>query len=97
MLNRRHFMQHSAAITAALAALRTSPVQAVEAAPVEKKVGANETLRVAVVGVRGRGMSHVAGFNGVNGCQIVKVCDCDESVIGSAMKAITAKTGAPAY
>jgi hypothetical protein len=30
-------------------------------------------------------MSHVAGFNGVNGCQIVKVCDCDESVIGSAM------------
>ena len=97
MLDRRHFMQHSATISAALAALRTMPVRAVEPARTVKKTGANDTLRVAVVGVRGRGMSHVAGFNGVNGCQIVTVCDCDESVIGPAMKAVTAKTGQPSY
>ncbi|WP_020469820.1 Gfo/Idh/MocA family protein [Zavarzinella formosa] len=97
MLDRRHFMQHSAAITAAMAALRSMPVRAEEPAPATKKYGANDKIRVAVVGVRGRGMSHVGGFNGVNGCEIVTVCDCDESVIGNAVTAITKKTGKPDY
>ena len=43
-------------------------------------------------------MSHVAGFLGKNNCEITTVCDCDEAVIGSAMKAIEGKQGqAPKY
>ena len=56
------------------------------------------SFRVAVVGVRGRGMSHVGGFLGKNNCEITTVCDCDEAVIGNAMKAIEKAQGkAPKY
>ena len=92
---RREFLQRSALLSAGLAA-GTVATAAPDTAT--KKGSANERLRVAVVGVKGRGMSHVGGFNGVNNCEIATVCDCDESVIGSAMKKITEVRGeAPKY
>ncbi len=92
---RREFLQRSALLSAGLAA-GTVATAAPDTAT--KKGSANERLRVAVVGVKGRGMSHVGGFNGVNNCEIATVCDCDESVIGNAMKAITKTRGeAPKY
>ncbi len=92
---RREFLQRSALLSAGLAAGTVA-----NAAPETstKKGSANERLRVAVVGVKGRGMEHVRGFNGVNNCEIATVCDCDESVIGNAMKKITEVRGeAPKY
>ena len=92
---RREFLQRSALLSAGLAA-GTVATAAPDTAT--KKGSANERLRVAVVGVKGRGMSHVGGFNGVNNCEIATVCDCDESVIGNAMKKITEVRGeAPKY
>ncbi len=93
MFNRRSFLSQAAwsTIAAATANSRNISVQA-EDKPEPKKVGASDKLRVAVVGVRGRGMSHVGGFNGANGCEIVAICDCDESVIGKAMSAVEDKT-----
>ena len=91
---RRELLQHSAAISAALAALTPSDLlSAPEPTTAARRVGANETLRVAVVGVKGRGMSHVGGFNGNHGCEIVTVCDPDEAVIGPAMSAVEKKSG----
>jgi predicted dehydrogenase len=97
--NRREFLTHSAAATAALAALgtRTAARAADEPKP-ERPTSPSEKLRVAVVGVHGRGMSHVGGFNNSNGCEIVTICDCDEGVIGKAMSAVEKKRGkAPRY
>ena len=92
--NRREFLQQSAGISAILAGMsRGDFLSAAEPATAARRVGANDTLRVAVVGVNGRGMSHVGGFNNVNGCEIVTICDCDEAVIGKAMKAIEGKRG----
>ena len=92
---RREFLQRSALLSAGLAAGTVATAAPDTAA---KRGSANERLRVAVVGVKGRGMSHVGGFNGVNNCEIATVCDCDESVIGNAMKAITKTRGeAPKY
>jgi predicted dehydrogenase len=97
-LNRREFLQQAAAISAAMAALTPSDyLRAAPEATAARTVGANDKLRVAVVGVNGRGMSHVGGFNMVNGCEIVTVCDCDEAVIGRAMKAIEGKGGKAKY
>ncbi len=98
--NRREFLQQSAAISAAMAAL--SPSDFLRAAPQEsaaRTVGPNDTLRVAVVGVGGRGKeAHVPGFNNAHGCEIVTLCDCDEAAIGSAMRAVEGKRGkAPKY
>jgi predicted dehydrogenase len=53
----------------------------------------NSQLRVAVVGVNGRGMSHVGAFAGNNKLNIVvtHICDADSGVIGKAMKAVEDK------
>ncbi len=37
-------------------------------------------------------MSHVGGFNGNHGCEIVTICDVDTNVIGPAMSAVEKKT-----
>jgi predicted dehydrogenase len=90
IFNRREFINRSALIAAAAASTTGGPAPAVDPKP----PGANgraDTLRIAVVGVHGRGMSHVYGFLGKNNCEIVTVCDCDEAVIGAAMRAVEGK------
>ncbi len=97
--SRREFLERSAILSAAAASLGAGSALA-ETKPVVANAARAQTdkLRVAVVGVRGRGMSHVSGFLGKNNCEITTVCDCDEAVIGSAMKAIEGKQGkAPAF
>src|SRR5689334_10334435 len=97
VFSRREFLDRAAILAAAAAAAGTGAVAAEKPAATSTK-GANDKLRVAVVGVNGRGMSHVSGFLGKNNCEITTVCDCDEAVIGKAMKAIEGKQGkAPKY
>ena len=78
-LTRREFIERAGTF-AALAA--TAPVLGqTEPTPTPAPRGANERLRVAVVGVRQRtrGMAHVAGFAGRNNCVVTVVCDCDSA------------------
>jgi predicted dehydrogenase len=44
-------------------------------------LGANDRVRVAVVGVRGRGKDHIHGFTRVPGVEIAALCDADENVL----------------
>jgi len=95
LFNRREFLDRAAILAAAAAA---SPVAMADEKPVVARA-ASDRLRVAVVGVRGRGMSHVAGFlsKSVN-AEITTICDCDEDVIANAMNRITKEQGkAPAF
>ena len=39
--------------------------------------GTNEKTRVAVIGLNGRGQSHMQGFKN----QLVAACDCDEDIL----------------
>jgi predicted dehydrogenase len=90
VLSRRAFLQDSTLFAAALAGAGAAQSRS-QGAPTEEKqgrVGANEQLRVAVVGVKGRGMSHVDGFAARNGCIITTICDADEAVIGPAMSLV---------
>ncbi len=96
LFNRREFIHRSALIAAAAAA--GSVGRAEDKTAATKAKAQADKLRVAVVGVNGRGMSHVSGFLGKNNCEITTVCDCDEAAIGRAMKAIEGKQGkAPQY
>jgi predicted dehydrogenase len=63
-------------------------------------------LRVAVIGVRGRGFEHLGGLDDkgndnagflrkANNCEVVTICDCDEGVIARAMKAVEKAQGKP--
>jgi predicted dehydrogenase len=98
---RRAFLERSALLSAAAAALNVPTARAADE-PTAKKGSANDRLRVAVVGVHGRGMSHVGGFVGGEknrlNTVITHVCDCDEGVIGKAMTQIeTAQGEAPTF
>src|SRR5260370_16530558 len=44
-------------------------------------MGANDRVRVAICGVRGRGKDHLHGFSRVPGTEVAALCDVDESVL----------------
>jgi predicted dehydrogenase len=92
-LHRRQFLQDSAALAATLAG--AASLTAAESTTRAAKTGdASDRLRVAVVGVNGRGMSAVAGFLNKNiNCEIITICDCDEAVVGNAMKRVEGAQG----
>jgi predicted dehydrogenase len=48
--------------------------------------GANDALRVAVVGFKGRGADHISGFLKTPGVRIAALCDCDQRVLEGAVK-----------
>jgi predicted dehydrogenase len=87
-INRREFIHDSAALAALLAGIgELSDLKAhaeKETKPV-KKGDVNEQLRVAVVGVHGRGKDHVQSFAGKHNCIVATICDADQAVVGPAM------------
>ncbi|WP_337175772.1 Gfo/Idh/MocA family oxidoreductase [Paludisphaera sp.] len=89
--NRRHFLHDTATLAAAIAALPAASVAASiddAAEPAPARPSANETIRVAVVGVKGRGMAHVEGFSAQPNVKVTAICDIDENVIGPAKQAL---------
>jgi predicted dehydrogenase len=51
-------------------------------------LGANDRVRVAIVGVRGRGMDHLQSYAKLPNVQIAALCDVDDSVMGKAQARI---------
>lgn len=89
-LDRRQFIHGAAAVAAGIAAIKPSPARAEETAIAsEKKAGPNDVIRMAVIGVRGRGNEHVQGFTRLSDARITTVCDIDHNVIGKAVKKIS--------
>lgn len=90
--SRRDFLRDSALLSAGIAVAGNSELVAEE----PKKVAPADKLRVAVVGVRGRGSAHVGGFldkDNQKGTVITTVCDCDTGVIAGAMNTIEKAQG----
>ncbi len=76
-VSRRNFLKNSARTGAGIAALGgisfiTKP---------ESVFGANDRVRVAVIGVRGQGWAHVQEYSKINGVEIAALCDVDENVL----------------
>jgi predicted dehydrogenase len=67
--SRRVFLQQSFAAAAACAV-----------APHRARADVNSQIRVAVIGLNGRGGSHIDGFKD----QLAALCDCDQQVLGKA-------------
>jgi predicted dehydrogenase len=59
-----------------------------------KILGANDRVRVAICGLRGRGVDHIHGFHHVPGVEIAAMCDVDESVLNQRLSDVE-KLGAP--
>lgn len=77
--SRRQFLEDSmfAAATAAAVAGGVSPAFGKER---QGSKSANDRLNVAVIGVKGRGNSHIGAFAGRNDTQVTWICDVDTEV-----------------
>jgi predicted dehydrogenase len=75
-ISRRRFVASTAAgLVGASGVTKGAPAQASTAQSTANISGANERVRVAVIGCGGMGRSHVSNFLQVPGTQIVAVCD----------------------
>ncbi len=94
-IDRRHFLQDTAALAASIAAIpaAVSRGDEIDKEKDPKPAGPNETLRVAVCGVNGRGMEHIQGWSHLKDARITTICDADLNVTGRATKAIAKHYG----
>jgi predicted dehydrogenase len=51
-----------------------------------RAIGANDDVRMAVIGLNGRGQAHMDAFPQVKGTRLVALCDADEKVLGKAVQ-----------
>ena len=70
---RRSFLKHSA-------------VAGLAASSWTRAFGANDAIRVAVVGFNGRGKSHINAFEKMEGVRLVALCDADRDVLDKQAK-----------
>ena len=110
LIDRRRFLQNSAALAASLSAFELASSRSLAAdgpdevkakAKEGKKVGPNDQIRVAIIGVnglKGRGMEHVGSYLKLKDARITTLCDVDKNNVGPATKAIGAVYGSePKY
>ena len=81
---RRQFVQGSVAAGAALG---------VGFSPWRRALGANEEIRVAVIGFNGRGKSHIGGALGYKGARLVALCDADKKILDKGIAGYSKKAG----
>jgi predicted dehydrogenase len=74
-LNRRSFIKSTAVGATALA---------MPASSYAKIIGANEGIRIGVIGLRGRGQNHMSGLKK----HVVALCDCDEKILNDRAKGL---------
>lgn len=68
---RRDFLKTSVVAAAGLAT----------AASARRVLGANDRVRIAVIGLRGRGWDHVKGYHSLPNVELAYFCDVDENVL----------------
>jgi len=76
-ITRRTFIKGSMAAGAALAL------------PFSRALGANNDIRVAVVGFRGQGSGHIKRFLEIPGVRVVALCDVDKDILDREVKKFT--------
>jgi len=82
-LTRRTFLGGSLAVAATAGLPAVAPARA----------GANERLRVALLGVHGQGRVHAGKWSEMKDAEVVAVCDPDSNTVGDAIAAVEKKTG----
>ena len=81
LTNRRAFLRTTATATFA-AGLMPS---------LGRVLGANDAIRVAVVGFGGRGTSHIEAFSTLPGSRLVALCDADRTILDAGAKRLADK------
>jgi predicted dehydrogenase len=78
--NRRQFLGSSMGVAGALAL-----------PSIGSAAGANGKIRVAVIGVNGRGNGHIGSLLGIKSVELVALCDCDQKVLDKRVAEVSKK------
>ena len=81
LFNRRSFLKTSSVAAAALGVVGHS-----------RAFGANDKIRAAVIGLHGRGESHIDGFLDQKDVEVAALCDIDESVLNGRVDQVEKRT-----
>src|SRR5258708_2039581 len=73
--SRRTLLKRSAMTAAAVG------ISQISARSYSNIIGANDDIRIAVVGFNGRGKNHIDSYLKLQGVRIVALCDVDEAVL----------------
>jgi predicted dehydrogenase len=84
-ISRRRFIRNSLMAAAAFKAWPLLGQSSVKS----RIIGANDDIRVAVVGFNGRGKSHIEAFSAMKGTRLVALCDVDSAVLGKELQKAT--------
>jgi len=88
-ISRRQFLTNSTKTALGLAAagsLASSGIAKTTPAPKSRIIGANDTVRVAVIGIHGMGQYHVNSFNQLKNVEVAAICDVDENLYAPRIK-----------
>ncbi len=64
------------------------------AGPASRVLGANDRIRLAVIGTGGQGWGHMQYFSDLEGVEVVAICDADKAHLEDRAKLLEEKTGA---
>ncbi len=79
---RRKFLKSSVVTTVGVSSALSSSVWA-------QIRGANEDIRVGVIGIRGKGAGHIESFRNLDGVRVVALCDVDSDILDREVKKFT--------
>ncbi len=87
-ITRRRFVQQAAAASAVYSTFTIAGTKASG-----RVLGANDTIRIGVAGINGRGRSHMEGFAGQENVQVTYLIDPDSRLFSSRSQMIADKAG----
>jgi predicted dehydrogenase len=83
-ITRRSFLERTSALTAGLAVAGSVGLA-------RGAQGANEKVRVGIIGCNARGMAHIQGYLALPNAEIVSICDVDSRAIDKGIAAVAKK------
>ncbi|MBP7052247.1 MAG: Gfo/Idh/MocA family oxidoreductase [Phycisphaerae bacterium] len=92
-ITRRQFVGGSVAAGLGMALAGCHESKGPVLSPSSRVLGANDEIRVAVVGINGRGGSHISAFEEMEGVRVAAFCDVDRKVLDDKATAFEKKYG----
>lgn len=92
MATRRDFIRQAAAAAATLSLSGIVPTFAVSRKN-NGILGANDKIRIGVIGVNSRGSALAQSFAKMPDCEVTYICDCDSNALGRCQELIKSLTG----
>lgn len=93
-VSRRRFLEDALlAASAVLAGTAQGDARAEAPAEPRRALGPGDKIRVACIGVRGRGLEHIKSYLNQPDAIVAAVCDVDRNVAGRAARQVEEKTG----